>query len=121
MKSVQKVVMAVAKSPPDTIIVVGEFKNLSVTASRASGKRRWQFRLLASFGWFCGQENRMNLAAMQRDLEIEEREMRHEGRGSFFVGAALGCRSVAGGILPILADGIWRVIRPNKGIRGEAK
>lgn len=82
---------------------------------------RWQFRLLRSACWFCGGEGRSILLAVRRDLKLDEGLMAADGRGPWFIQAALTFRVIFGGILPIVADGIWRLVRPAKAIREVSK
>jgi hypothetical protein len=93
--------------------------------SRQLGDRgrgdRWQLRILGSVAWFCGSENRDNLLAIQRNLRIDERLMAAQGRGAGFICAALTFRSLLGAILPIIADGVWRLVRPWKAGKELAK
>ncbi len=85
-----------------------------VSAPVRFSKDPWPLRLISLFSWFCNPESRRNLAAMRRDLRIDINEMRHQGYSKLFISTVVSTRSIFGGILPIVADGVWRLVRPSK-------
>lgn len=89
--------------------------------SFSEGKEPWQNKLLYYFSRFCGPANRENIQFMQRDLILESRDMRRAQHHKWFITTALTFRALFGGILPIIADGLLRLIKPVKEAKDIAK
>jgi hypothetical protein len=93
-------------------------RSLKETAQRTRKalieKEVWQNKLLYYFSRFCGPANRENIQFMQRDFILEARDMRQAQHHKWFMATALTWRALFGGILPIMSDGLLRLIKPVK-------
>jgi hypothetical protein len=70
-------------------------------------------RFLLRFKCFCSSEEaRSSLDCAIRDIWLDQREMLSLGFGRTFVASCIWWRTIFGVVLPIAADGIWRIIKP---------
>ena len=84
---------------------------LFVSPGKPRKKTGRSLSLLGAFGWFCSKENRKHIELIRADLKKDARQMRQEGRGRFFVAVVLLWHTVFGTMLPIMWDGICRLLK----------